>query len=226
MDIEKIPSIIEGMQKDISFLKSEISAVKGERIEHKAEISASKQEIFSKFSYDLAVMTKDEKVYYIDNIPDEIELEDVDGIVLPLLDRRLVLVYPKFKDNCKLLPDGADWKAPKLSECEALYYEGNGEQETTDLLALGSEAAKYVRNVADHRKFNLPFNLQVLFALHHYKAEFNELVKHIEGADEYNPSYAWSSCRYNTNNAWNYNNNGNTNNNNFYNGLTAVPCVN
>lgn len=34
-------------------------------------------------------------------------------------------------------------------------------------------------------------------------------------------SNRWSSSRYNTNNAWNYNNNGLTNNNNFYNSLTC-----
>ena len=34
-------------------------------------------------------------------------------------------------------------------------------------------------------------------------------------------SNRWSSSRYNTNNAWNYNNNGITNNNNYYNSLTC-----
>jgi len=36
-------------------------------------------------------------------------------------------------------------------------------------------------------------------------------------------SNRWSSSRYNTNNAWNYNGNGITNNNNFYNGYRVAP---
>lgn len=47
-----------------------------------------------------------------------------------------------------------------------------------------------------------------------------------QDSDTQDASNAWSSCRYNTNNAWNYNNNGYTNNNNFYNANYAVPCVN
>ena len=38
---------------------------------------------------------------------------------------------------------------------------------------------------------------------------------------------AWTSSRYNTNNAWNFNgNNGNLNNNNFYNSNLAAPLAN
>ena len=37
---------------------------------------------------------------------------------------------------------------------------------------------------------------------------------------------AWTSSRYNTNNAWNFNgNNGNLNNNNFYNSNLAAPLA-
>lgn len=217
MDIEKIPAIITEIQDDIKMLKRAVKA------------NAPAQEVTTELNKEVKVLAQDGTITPLSAVKDtdKWDLEDIDGIIVPLLDGRQVLVYPKFKE-CKLLPSEEacrNWKAPQLSECEALYYHGDGHEETSELIELKSEAAQWVRTVCKNRPFNLPFNLQILFALGHFKVSFNDLVTHINGADEYNSSFSWSSCRYSTSSAWYCNGYGNASGDYFGYGLAAVPCV-
>ena len=136
---------------------------------------------------------------------------------------KLELVYPKFKE-CPLLPESAKWSGKKMNECDTLYNDSDGRKETDDLLALGSEAAKFVRSVCRGTEFNLPHNMLILAALYHFWEQFNEIVARIDGASEL-AFPAWSSAMYSSSNAWFYRYNGHFLNNGFYLSLVCVPCV-
>ena len=198
MNIEDIPQIITDIQNDIKTLKKAINpkpAAEG-----------------------LKVLLKNGT--YADDAA-ELKLEDIKGITVPLLNGKRVLVYPKFKD-CELLADDVEWKGRTMSENDLYYNDSDGRLETDELLALGSKAAKFVRSVGD--EFNLPHNALILVALYHFRQEFNDIVKHIDGADTL-AFPAWSSGMYYSYYAWYYNYYGAFFSNLFYRAFTAVPCV-
>ena len=198
MNIEDIPQIITDIQNDIKTLKKAINPKPAEE--------------------GLKVLLKNGS--YADDTA-ELKLEDIKGITVPLLNGKRVLVYPKFKD-CELLADDVEWKGRTMSENDVYYSNSDGRSETDELLALGSKAAKFVRSVGD--EFNLPHNALILVALYHFRQEFNDIVKRIDGADTLTFP-AWSSAMYYSYYAWNYYSNGNFNYSNFCNAFTAVPCV-
>ena len=203
MNIEEIPQIITAIQDDIKMLKSAINP--------KPEIHTDSE---------LKVLLKDNTIAEDDA---EMKLEDIKGVIVPLLNGKSVLVYPKFKE-CPLLPESVKWNGKQMNECDTLYNYSDGRKETDDLLALGSEAAKFVRSVCPGTEFNLPQNMLILVALYHFWEQFNEIVARIDGASELDFP-AWSSAMNSSNSAWIYNAYGAFNYDYFYYSLMCVPCV-
>ena len=203
MNIEEIPQIITAIQDDIKMLKSAISP--------KLETHTDSK---------LKVLLKDNTIADDDT---EMKLEDIKGIIVPLLNGKRVLVYPKFKE-CPLLPEGTKWNGKQMNECDTLYNDSDGRKETDDLLALGSEAAKFVRSVCPGTVFNLPHNMLILAALYHFWEQFNEIVARIDGASELDFP-AWGSAMYSSGGAWGCYNGGSFYSNYFCNSFMCVPCV-
>lgn len=203
MNIEEIPQIITAIQDDIKMLKSAINP--------KPETHTDSE---------LKVLLKNNTIADDDA---EMKLEDIKGIIVPLLNGKRVLVYPKFKE-CSLLPESVKWNGKQMNECDTLYNESDGRKETDDLLALGSEAAKFVRSVCPGTKFNLPHNMLILAALYHFWEQFNEIVARINGASEL-AFPAWSSAVNSSFLAWHYLNYGGFDDGYFYSSLMCVPCV-
>ena len=203
MNIEEIPQIITAIQDDIKMLKSAINP--------KPEIHTDSE---------LKVLLKDNTIADDDA---EMKLEDIKGIIVPLLNGKRVLVYPKFKE-CPLLPESVRWNGKQMNECDTLYNDSDGRKETDDLLALGSEAAKFVRSVCPGTEFNLPHNMLILAALYHFWEQFNEIVARIDGASEL-AFPAWSSAVYSSGSAWDCGGYGLFDGNCFCYSLVCVPCV-
>ena len=203
MNIEEIPQIITAIQDDIKMLKSAINP--------KPEIHTDSE---------LKVLLKDNTIADDDA---EMKLEDIKGIIVPLLNGKSVLVYPKFKE-CPLLPESVKWNGKQMNECDTLYNDSDGRKETDDLLALGSEAAKFVRSVCPGMEFNLPHNMLILAALYHFWEQFNEIVARVDGASELDFP-AWSSAMSSSSGAWYCNSYGLFNHGNFCHSLMCVPCV-
>lgn len=203
MNIEEIPQIITAIQDDIKMLKSAINP--------KPEIHTDSE---------LKVLLKDNTIADDDA---EMKLEDIKGIIVPPLNGKSVLVYPKFKEY-PLLPESVKWNGKQMNECDALYNDSDGRKETDDLLALGSEAAKFVRSVCPGTEFNLPHNMLILAALYHFWEQFNEIVARIDGASEL-AFPAWSSAMHSSGYAWLYGNLGYFSGYNFYVSCMCVPCV-
>lgn len=203
MNIEEIPQIITAIQDDIKMLKSAINP--------KPEIHTDSE---------LKVLLKDNTIADDDA---EMKLEDIKGIIVPLLNGKSVLVYPEFKE-CPLLPESVRWNGKQMNECDTLYNDSDGRKETDDLLALGSEAAKFVRSVCPGTEFNLPHNMLILAALYHFWEQFNEIVARIDGASEL-AFPAWSSAMNSSYGAWRCNHSGYFNDNGFCYSLMCVPCV-
>lgn len=203
MNIEEIPQIITAIQDDIKMLKSAINP--------KPEIHTDSE---------LKVLLKDNTIADDDA---EMKLEDIKGIIVPLLNGKRVLVYPKFQEH-PLLPESAKWNGKQMNECDALYNDSDGRKETDDLLTLGSEAAKFVRSVCPGTEFNLPHNMLILAALYHFCEQFNEIVARIDGASEI-AFPAWSSAMLSSNLAWNYSSNGLFDCSSFCCSFLCVPCV-
>lgn len=203
MNIEEIPQIITAIQDDIKMLKSAINP--------KPEIHTDSE---------LKVLLKDNTIADDDA---EMKLDDIKGIIVPLLNGKRVLVYPKFKE-CPLLPEGTKWNGKQMNECDTLYNDSDGRKETDDLLDLGSEAAKFVRSVCPGTEFNLPHNMLILVALYHFWKQFNEIVARIDGASEL-AFPAWSSAMLSSYGAWLYNLSGLFHYHPFYRSFLCVPCV-
>ena len=203
MNIEEIPQIITAIQDDIKMLKSAINP--------KPEIRTDKE---------LKVLLKNNAIAE-DDI--ELKLEDIKGIIVPLLNGKRILVYPKFKEH-PLLPEGTKWNGKQMNECDTLYNDSDGCKETDDLLVLGSEAAKFVRSVCPGTKFNLPHNMLILAALYHFWEQFNEIVTRIDGASKLDFP-AWSSAMNSSYDAWYYGSRGFFYFSFFFSSLMCVPCV-
>ena len=203
MNIEEIPQIITAIQDDIKMLKSAINP--------KPEIHTDSE---------LKVLLKDNTIADDDA---EMKLEDIKGIIVPLLNGKSVLVYPKFKE-CPLLPKSVKWNGKQMNECDTLYNDSDGRKETDDLLALGSDAAKFVRSVCPGMEFNLTHNMLILAALYHFWEQFNEIVARIDGASEL-AFPAWSSAMYSSSSAWFCGHHGDFSYYYFYLSLMCVPCV-
>lgn len=203
MNIEEILQIITAIQDDIKMLKSAINP--------KPETHTDSE---------LKVLLKDNTIADDDA---EMKLADIKGIIVPLLNGKRTLVYPKFKE-CPLLPEGTRWSGRQMNECDMLYNDSDGRKETDDLLALGSEAAKFVRSVCPGTEFNLPHNMLILAALYHFWEQFNEIVARIDGASEL-AFPAWSSAMYSSYGAWYYGGGGYFGDNYFCASLVCVPCV-
>ena len=203
MNIEEIPQIITAIQDDIKMLKSAINP--------KPETHTDSE---------LKVLLKDNTIADDDA---EMKLEDIKGIIVPLLNGKRVLVYPKFKE-CPLLPEGTRWSGKQMNECDTLYNDSDERKETDDLLALGSEAAKFVRSVCPGTEFNLPHNMLILAALYHFWEQFNEIVARIDGASEL-AFPAWTSAMNSSSYAWLCYNGGYFLYDYFCSSLMCVPCV-
>jgi len=149
-------------------------------------------------------------------------LDNIEGIVVPLLNGENFLVYPKYaKRRLLLYEDTEKWTAKEYNEADALYNHDN-KNETDILLKLNSPAAIYVRSFGK----DLP-SLQMLFVIYHNLDTINKLAEGIKGADKLERgSYLWASCRYNSYYAWIFNGYlGYASNPYFYYGYTAVPVA-
>ena len=188
MEIEKLPTIISAMQNDIAQLKNKVNTLTGE-----------------KTSGEVRLLLKSGDIDRIDELDGKLyDIGEVDGIIISTLDGREFLIYPKYKE-CPLLKDERikSWKAKSMTEIESLYAKCDGEQETDDLKAIGSPAAMWVRNVAVHRKFNIPGDVLVAIAVIRHLDEINAVAEHIEGADKLNKnSCVWSCSRCYSNYGW------------------------
>lgn len=213
MDIEKIPAIITEIQDDIKMLKRAVKA------------NAPAQEVTTELNKEVKVLAQDGTITPLSAVrdTDKWDLEDIDGIIVPLLNGKRVLVYPKFKE-CPLLPEGTKWNGKQMNECDTLYNESDGEKETDELLALGSKAAEFVRNVRPGVVFNLPHNMLILAALYHFCEEFNAIAERIKGASALEFP-AWSSAMYDSDRAWYCSNYGDFNIGYFCHSFMCVPCV-
>lgn len=130
------------------------------------------------------------------------KLDAIEGISIPRIDGKPILVYPKYKE-CKLLDSSRidDSKEPGHSEIKALFEDNDLCKERTDeLLKLDSPAAKFVRGIGE--KFNIP-SLLTAGAIKKYQEEINALAKQIEGADLLPAgSHLWSCLRSYAYHAW------------------------
>lgn len=203
MNIEEIPQIITAIQDDIKMLKSAINP--------KPETHTDSE---------LKVLLKDNTIADDDA---EMKLEDIKGIIVPLLNGKRALVYPKFEER-PLLPESVKWNGKQMNECDTLYNDSDGRKETDDLLALGSEAAKFVRSVCPGTEFNLPHNMLILAALYHFWQQFNEIVARIDGASELDFP-AWGSAMGSSGFAWICYGSGYFSYGYFYYSFMCVPCV-
>lgn len=198
MEIEKLPTIISAMQNDICELKKSNKEL-ALRIENRQD------EKEDSLSGKVRLRFKSGEEHTIEQIGNKIcDIDNIDGIIIPILDGREFLIYPKYKE-CPLLKDERikSWKAKSMTEIESLYAKCDGEQETDDLKAIGSPAAMWVRNVAVHRKFNIPGDVLVAIAVIRHLDEINAIAEHIEGADKLNKnSVVWSCSRYGSNGGW------------------------
>lgn len=181
MDIELIPTRIVAMQKDIAQLKKRINALDG-----------------GKKAGEVRLLLKDGSIYNIDELDNEAyDISEVDGIVIPVLDGREFLLYPKYEIRKMLKGNQIEnWKASRITQFESMYSRCNGKKETDELLSIESPTAEFVRNVAVHREFNLPGDILAAVAIVHYLDEINAIAEHIHGAgkiDEY--SAIWTCSR-------------------------------
>jgi len=153
-------------------------------------------------------------------------LEDVKGIVVPMLNGQECLIWPKYK-TCQLLTEkSADkWNAPERSEIEAL-------RETTQrdsyflLETGGSPAMDFVRGFGE--QWRLP-TLPAAMEITARKLEIDNLVRKIEGADLFGTQDfpgVWSASRRGIYDAW-YSNGGNgfAGGSNMYYWVLVVPCI-
>ena len=138
-------------------------------------------------------------------------MDNIEGICIPMLNGDRFLLYPKF-GKFPLLPEDKieDYKGKCYTEAEALFTNDN-HNETTALLALGSEAAKFVRSLNGR---DLP-SLSMCLSIEYYKDKINTVAKKITGAELVDNSLRWSSCRYSTGSAWYCDRTGITNTNAF-----------
>lgn len=126
-------------------------------------------------------------------------LDNLEGIHVPVIDGSEILLYPKYKE-CALLPkDKVDsWSAKR--QCNPLYAEIDQRKTTDELLSLGSEAAKFVRQFG--KDVALPIQL---LAIAKHKEKIDKLSSLLGGDLLSSPdvcSIWWSLLRYHTNRVW------------------------
>lgn len=191
MEIEKLPSVIDGMQRDIALLKKRMDSIKGVAEEKKAG--------------GVRLLLRDGRLYEASDLDCLLfDLAEVDGIIIPVLDGREFLLYPKYAKRSMRKSSGTgEWKAKNMTEIESLHAKSDGSRETDELLAIDSPAAEFVRGVAAHRKFNLPGDLLAAMAVVLRCDEINAMAEHIDGADNLVKSIGiWSCSRHSDINGW------------------------
>ena len=149
-------------------------------------------------------------------------INNIEGIVVPLPGGRQFKMIPKYLKSCLLHRDKiAELKLKCYNEAEAIFNEDN-KAETDEYLRLGSPAAEHVRSFG----CDLP-TFEMAAAIIKFRPEINKAAEQIEGADILEiDSLVWTSCRYNTNNAWIFGGYyGSAGINNFYGGYLAVPVA-
>lgn len=198
MKLESLPKVIKQMQNDICELKKsnkELVLRIENRQDEKAHLHSGKVRL--KF--------KSGEEHTIDQIGDKIcEIDNIDGIIIPVLDGREFMLYPKYERR-KMLEEESikEWKAKDMTEIESMYAKCDGKKETDELLSIDSPAAAFVRSVAAHREFNLPGDVLVVIAVIRYTDEINAIAEHIEGADKLNKnSNVWSCSRSGSSFGW------------------------
>ena len=168
------------------------------------------------------------RIVYKKGFENQNRLECIEGIEIDMLNEQCALIYPKYEDLPLLDFDKInEWKAKSMTQIEALKAEDSASA-TDELLAIGSPAAKFVRQFKSdvHGLFNLPTLLAVMEIIYQRK-DINAFAKTIEGADLLKEYANVSSCsRYRRDFRWVANGHLGVA---YYNGLyghyTCVPLV-
>lgn len=146
-------------------------------------------------------------------------IDNIEGIVVPMLSGDEFLVYPKYAE-LPILPAGKSMPGRDHNEVAALYDRDNHE-ETSALYAIGSPAAEYVRGLGK----DMP-SLQMLLAICRNRDSINAVADKIQGADKLWSSGLWSCCRGSSNSVWVASGNGSFFYiYNFYSSFVVVPVA-
>lgn len=144
------------------------------------------------------------RIIYKKGFENQNKLEYIEGIEIELLNGQNALIYPKYADLPILDFDKIDdWKAKSMNEVTALKVEDSASA-TGELLAIGSPAAKFVRQFKSdiHGLFNLPTLLAAMEVIYQ-REDINAFAKTIEGADLLKEDAHVSTCfRYRRDFRW------------------------
>ena len=144
------------------------------------------------------------RIIYKKGFENQNKLEYIEGIEIELLNGQTALIYPKYADLPILDFDKIDdWKAKSMNEVTALKVEDSASA-TGELLAIGSPAAKFVRQFKSdiHGLFNLPTLLAAMEIIYQ-REDINAFAKTIEGADLLKEDAHVSTCfRYRRDFRW------------------------
>lgn len=144
------------------------------------------------------------RIIYKKGFENQNKLECIEGIEIEMLNGQSALIYPKYADLPLLDWDKFDdWEAKALTQIEALKVEDNT-RVMDELLALGSSAAKFVRQFKSklYGQFNMPTLLVALEIIYH-REDINAIANIIEGADFLEENVDVTSCsRYNQVGMW------------------------
>lgn len=126
-------------------------------------------------------------------------MDNIQGISIPMINGKRFLLYPKFCDLPLLrISQINKCETKQLSYTKALYSENNHE-ETSLLLKAESPAAQFTRSFG----MDIPSTMMNI-ALCKYENEISLLCKQINGAMDIKKisSFRWSSSRCSTHYAW------------------------
>lgn len=144
------------------------------------------------------------RIIYKKGFENQNKLEYIEGIEIELLNGQNALIYPEYADLPILDFDKIDdWKAKSMNEVTALKVEDSASA-TGELLAIGSPAAKFVRQFKSdiHGLFNLPTLLAAMEVIYQ-REDINAFAKTIEGADLLKEDAHVSTCfRYRRDFRW------------------------
>jgi len=194
MEIEKLPQIIEAIQSKITKLNKRVDALSNLQPNDGKHIGKVRLRLLT----GEIVLPKD----LGDNT---FGMGEIDGIIIPTLDGREFILYPIYK-KLPLLDDNSQvskWKAKSISEIENLYSCSDDIKETTVLQSLDSPAAKFVREVSNHRLFNIAGDLLVAMAVIKHRDKINKIASYIDNANMIDcNACVWSCSRCSASSAW------------------------
>ena len=137
------------------------------------------------------------KIIYKKGFEGQNKLDCIEGIEIEMMNGQYALIYPKYAELPLLNFDKIDdWETKALTQIEAMKVEDNT-RVMDELLALGSSAAKFVRQFKSdiHGLFNLPTLLAAMEIIYQ-REDINAIANIIEGADFLEENVDVTSCSY------------------------------